>query len=330
MTESSLPWGGTSTGDATIAPYDDDEFSDMWALLMIHDRTEEGVLFTTHPSYNGLLEVTTPGGAAVEVDTGAAFVDGKLYTNTAAVSNTVSGVSVYWFIGLRKDFGAQTVRVFSRGTYLSRAAALSSVVQTDGVLWEIPLAVVLTDASGNVSTIYDERRFVQNMGGIYKIAETTNTASADFQFTSIPQVFSSLKLIGHLKSADTDGNIYLQFNGDGGGNYDYLIDTLDTTDDNVEATQTSSTTYIVIGDCTESGDILGAFGVLVIEIPGYRNTSYYKSAMGMSGHSGSGVTSTNSLANGIWRDTSAINQIDLVIGAAGAIAGSKVTLYGVI
>lgn len=330
MAESSLPWGGTSVGDATIAPYDDDEFSDMWALLMIHDRTEEGVLFTTHPTYSGLLGITTPGGATVSVASGAAFVDGKLYLNTATVSNTVSGASVYWFVGLRKDFGAQTVRVFVRGTYLSRAAALASVVQTDSVMWEIPLAVVLTSAAGNVSVIYDERRLVQNMGGIYKISETINTASGDFQFTSIPQVFSSLKLICHLKSADTDGNAYLRFNGDSAGNYAYLIDSLDNVDDNVEATSTSAVTAIVIGFITGSSDILGAYGVLVIDVPNYRNSSYYKSAFGISGHYGSGVTPHNSLANGVWSNTAAITQIDLLIGAAGAIAGSKVTLYGIV
>lgn len=160
MTEVSYPWEGTATGDAAEAPYSADMWSDLWSMLFHYDRTVQGVVPTNRSGFNGNLEVTGPGGAVVRVDTGIALVDGKVYTNSANVDNNVSGNAVYWLIGLTKDFAGQTVRVFARGTYASRAAALAALVQTDGTTWEIPLATVLTDAGGDVDTITDERNYV--------------------------------------------------------------------------------------------------------------------------------------------------------------------------
>lgn len=158
MTEISLMWGGTVLGDA--GPYTDDQFSDMVQHLITYSRATDGVLRSAKTGFTGELEVSTPGGATARVPTGAALVDGKLYTNSANVDFTVSGASVHWIIGLRKSWAAQTVRAFARGNYASAALALASLVQTDGVTWEIPLATVLTTAGGDVSSITDARAVI--------------------------------------------------------------------------------------------------------------------------------------------------------------------------
>ena len=158
MTEFSWHWGGTSIGHATQAPYDDEfDWATIWREMFTYNFVEEGVL----PGVGAELTISNPAGATVRVNSGRAIVHGKFYLNSAAVDNTVSGAAVYWIIGLRKSWAAKTVLVFARGSYASDAAAIASLVQTDGATWEIPLATVLTDGSGNVSVITDKRVFTR-------------------------------------------------------------------------------------------------------------------------------------------------------------------------
>lgn len=164
MTETSYFWGGTATGDASLAPYDDDEYSDFWSLIFNSNRDIQGVIPTSRTPYDNKLEVTNPAGATARVNEGAALVDGKLYKSDAVVDFTVSGNAVWWVIGLRKSWSAQTVRAFSRGTYAAESLALASLIQNDGTTWEIPLATIQTDGSGNVDTINDQRAYIHSAG----------------------------------------------------------------------------------------------------------------------------------------------------------------------
>lgn len=162
MTESSMVWGGTATGDAAAgnftAPYSDDEFSDMLAMILTYDRTTQGVIRSARTGYSGNLAVTNPAGVTIRVATGLALVDGKLYANSANVDNVVvapGGGSNFYRIVLRKDFAAQTVRIALIGPDI---AAFPAVTQTDGTTWEISLAgIEITSASA--ITITDERDY---------------------------------------------------------------------------------------------------------------------------------------------------------------------------
>lgn len=154
MTQVSYYWGGTVTGDAVQAPYSDDEFSDLWAILFLQDRTTQGVI----GGYNGTLFVSNPAGTTIRVISGAAIVDGKLYLNTANVDFTVTAPgagSNYYRIVLQKDWTAQTVRLAQLGP---NAVAPPAVTQSDGTTWEISLATVQI-TSGGVITITDTRDY---------------------------------------------------------------------------------------------------------------------------------------------------------------------------
>lgn len=161
--ESSMVWGGTATGDAAAgnftAPYSDDEFSDMLAMILTYDRTTQGVIQSAYAGYTGNLAVTNPAGVTIRVATGVALVDGKLYTNSANVDNVVVAPgegSNFYRIVLRKSFVAQTVRVALIGPDI---AAFPAVTQTDGTTWEISLAgIEITSAA--VVTVTDERQYV--------------------------------------------------------------------------------------------------------------------------------------------------------------------------
>lgn len=152
MTERSLYWGGTTIGDASLAPYDNDEFSDILRKLFIADRTIHGVVM----GYLNELAVTgtaTP----VSVGTGAAFLDGNFYEADAAVTVAIPTPAASTRIDrivLRKDFAGQTIRVTRiAGVEGGSAPALT---QSDGVTWDISLATV-SITTGGVITVTDTR-----------------------------------------------------------------------------------------------------------------------------------------------------------------------------
>jgi len=153
MAETSLPWSGTSIGDA--GPYSDDTWSDMYRKLFITDRTTQGVL----DGYANEIEIT---GATspVSVNTGAALVDGKFYENDSSANITVptpSGDTRIDRIVLRKSWSAQTVRLTRiEGV---EGGGVPALTQNDGVTWDIPLYQVSITTGGNI-TLTDERSFI--------------------------------------------------------------------------------------------------------------------------------------------------------------------------
>jgi hypothetical protein len=166
MTERSWLWGGTTIGDAALpepygAPYNDDMFSDLYAMLFTRDRASQGVIVTDNPSYSGLLQVTHSGGTTLSVASGIAMVDGKIFASDAAVTFNTSGNGTYYVVA-RKTWNVQTVRL----------ALVTSVVQLDGVTWDLPLATIVV--SGATHTITDTRgyaisgsspQFLKRVGG---------------------------------------------------------------------------------------------------------------------------------------------------------------------
>jgi len=156
MAQYSYYWGGTTVGDATLAPYDDDEFSDNWALLHTHSRVYQGVIYTATTTYSSMLACTNPAGTTIRIANGAALVDGKIFKNTANVDFAVSAPGAgtnYYTVVLQKDFAAQTVRLAMLGP---NALAYPTVTQNDGVLWEVAIWRVAITNAGAI-TITDVR-----------------------------------------------------------------------------------------------------------------------------------------------------------------------------
>ena len=155
MAQTSWPWGGLITGDATLAPYSADEWSDIWRKLFQRDRTLEGVL----PDYLNELAVTNPAGVTIRTASGGALVDGTFFDNTANVDQVVvapGGGSNFYRVVLEKDWALQTVRIALLGP---NVAAPDAVTQVDGVTWEISLATVEI-TSGSVVTVTDDRTYL--------------------------------------------------------------------------------------------------------------------------------------------------------------------------
>lgn len=171
MTESSFFWNDNGIGDASLSPYSDYEFvSEVFRFVLQYDRETMGPIDTGDPAYTGGL-VVNAGAGQVTVQTGVALVDGSFYKNSAAVIVAILTPAASTRVDrivLRKDFGAQTVRIFRiAGT---EGAGAPSITQTDGVTWDVKLATV-SITTGGVITVTQEAVAVRSpLGPGYKFA----------------------------------------------------------------------------------------------------------------------------------------------------------------
>lgn len=152
MTQKSWPWSGTAVGDATLAPYTNKFFADMFQLLNVYDRTTMGVVDTGHASYPGGLLVN-PGAGFVTVQSGVGVSDGMWLTNDAAVNLTPDDTPTLRtdLVVIQKDVTAQTARlVLLKGT--DGSAVPPSLTQSLAI-WEIPLAEVPITAGPTIGAV---------------------------------------------------------------------------------------------------------------------------------------------------------------------------------
>ncbi len=157
MAEISLPWDGNSAsgGVGDCGPYAANTWDDLYRFTFITDQhATEGVLV------GALSQLAVTGASSpVSVASGAAYVNGKFYKNTAAKNvdvPTPTGATRIDRIVLRADYAAQTVRIARLAG--AEGGAAPALTQNDGVIWEISLAQVSITTAG-VITITDERAF---------------------------------------------------------------------------------------------------------------------------------------------------------------------------
>lgn len=162
MTERSRFWDGTTTGDATDAPYDaGTEFARVLrALLPNGERSANkgGVVFDAN-GYND-YNATTPGANTARIASGLGWVQGSWHESDANVDFSIPTPSVSTRVDrivLRKSWSAQTVRLTRiAGTEGSGAPAMTQVF---GTTWDVPLWNVSITTGGTI-TFSNQREYV--------------------------------------------------------------------------------------------------------------------------------------------------------------------------
>jgi hypothetical protein len=168
-------------------------------------------------------------------------------------------------------------------------------------------------------------------GGSYEsIATVTSTGSAgSMTFTSIPSTYTHLQIRGILRTNDTGAwnNQQMLFNSDTGSNYKshYL------------SGDGSSATAGAVAGSNNFNDFMrgasnsltsGIFGVAVMDILNYADTSKYKTFRALQGgdSNGAGVVG---ITSGVWMSTAAISTITINPSGGTAIQYSSFALYGI-
>lgn len=151
------------------------------------------------------------------------------------------------------------------------------------------------------------------------IATTTASGStASITFSSISSSFTDLILVGNFTLA-TNAGLFLRFNGDTGSNYSYtrLIGTGSAASSARDSNQTQ--TQISAGDLSQASNF-------VSHIQNYSNATTNKTLLTRFDNP-AGATCA---FVGLWRDTSAINSVEIRTGGANFNSGGTFTLYGLL
>ncbi len=172
-------------------------------------------------------------------------------------------------------------------------------------------------------------------GGLVKLDEKIAGAggSASFDFTNISQAFRHLRIELYARSDDTvltSRSVRVQFNGDGGANYDFqrLIGSAAVAGADEFLAQSSG----AMGEIPASNVGVGAnlFGQSDALIAYYTQATNNKMLTVLSGRK-LGTASGNMLLQHVacfWRSNAAITQVALFPGVGNFAEGSIATLYG--
>lgn len=148
MTEISRPWNGTSVGDA--GPYSDAHWHQLYRAIIGYGagRANNGVFLSSGTQPNDGLRVTaqSPVSASVNVNPGAALIQGIAYMNDAvqalAITPNVSGNPRIDMIVVQVDYALQTARLAVRLGAPAASPSRPSLIQWANIMWEIPIAYI--------------------------------------------------------------------------------------------------------------------------------------------------------------------------------------------
>jgi len=165
---------------------------------------------------------------------------------------------------------------------------------------------------------------------------TVGTATTTVTFSSIPATFTHLQIRASLQTERATyplNKIFWRFNSDTASNYSSHA----VYGDGSSATSAVENTTAISGFdnfSTNTGNSSEVYGVLIMDILDYANTSKYKTSRALSGFDVNGTIATYGgrvgLTSGNWRSTSAITSVTFTVdNAANFSADSKFALYGV-
>lgn len=158
------------------------------------------------------------------------------------------------------------------------------------------------------------------------IATTTiSSATHPVTFSSIPSTYTDLIAVISPIATAGNYNLSLRFNSDTGSNYSYvgLFFNADNSA-NAYAGREGNITFFPTGTNIAT---VNPYPVIV-QIPNYSNTTTFKTTFSRVARE----TYAQTASAGLWRSTSAINEISFILTGGGSTtfkAGTIITLFGI-
>jgi hypothetical protein len=168
-------------------------------------------------------------------------------------------------------------------------------------------------------------------GGDLVLIDEQAPTGATVTFSSIPNTYRDLHVVvrGRSNRAATFTGVLVQFNNDTGGNYDNQH--MQGTNATVQAAQTFGGTSIPIGYVTGTTASSNVPSTCAVRIFDYRGTTFHKQVISEA-FLKIGTSSGNMFIEkrgGEWRNSSAITEIDVICDSGSFLAGTVVSLYGI-
>jgi len=183
----------------------------------------------------------------------------------------------------------------------------------------------ILDSIGSVKA-YGWGRFASPPGNFDSIATFTVSSSpqTSFDFTSIPSTFTHLQLRYTARNTSENRFVRIRFNNDTtASNYFYHV--ANGTGSTITAGYENNAMYGPRVNSTTSTD---AFGIGIVDILDYRNTSKNTTIRGYGGFDRNGAGDIDFLG-GVWMNTSAITSIQLDAVVGNYAQYSQFALYGI-
>ena len=158
------------------------------------------------------------------------------------------------------------------------------------------------------------------------IASATGTGSSGtITFSSIPSTYVALQLRMNWIATVSGNGCLLQINGDTGSNYDNHW--LRGNGTAASASQGINTAANYLPTIITGSDTTYAT-TSIVDIHNYQSTTQYKTIRSFGGldKNGSGEVV---LVSGLWRNTNAINSLQIYMGSGSFTTGSTFALYGI-
>lgn len=150
--------------------------------------------------------------------------------------------------------------------------------------------------------------------------QTLGSAAASVTFSSIPSTYTDLRLVvAATSSSGSNIDAYVRFNSDSGTNYSATY--LYGNGTSAGSGRTSNATLIYL---TQATAISSTQTNRLVDVMNYSNATTYKTMLMRENDT---ANATGTLV-GLWRSTSAINQI-VITGSANFATGSVFSLYGI-
>jgi hypothetical protein len=178
------------------------------------------------------------------------------------------------------------------------------------------IGIIASGISGNLTPTSDFYSIQSNVLG---------SSSSTITFNSVPSTYRHLQLRVWASSSTLNADIYVYLNNESSSaNYQTIY--WGSNGSNVPGGAQSATPGAYLGlNATASGYPWAA----TMNIYDYKNTNAWKSMITNSG-SDRNDTSTGTLYHhgSIWKNTSAVSRVDVVVAGATFVAGSVFALYG--
>lgn len=333
MTQLSYPWSCTATGDGGPASYSLDIVEDTNKFFSNLNPDEAGVVYWTQSPNAGLLAPTNPSAGVVRIASGVGVVEGWVYTNDANVDFDINAdagnASATDIIVLQRDLSAQTVRL----ARIKGAASTKATVTQTAAIWEVVIAEVVLTAGGLFSSLVDVRKLaVTPVGTMIKIDEVEVTVAVGaITFSSIPQLFSTLKVFGTARDdgAGTPSAVLPIVINAAAANHDSVSTEADSTPATTIASATGGAAWVFLKVPT-SGSTANSFGSFELTFPQYSETVVFKTILAQYNYLDTAGLLVVGTAAGWHTLIAAITDISFDPILNNFDVGSKISLYGIV
>ena len=154
----------------------------------------------------------------------------------------------------------------------------------------------------------------------------SGSSTTSINFNSISSSYTDLVVVCSAANTTTSTNMLIRFNSDSSSLYSQT--TISGTGSAAGSNRYSNQSAIYVIERHEMTSAANSYSTSIINIQNYSNTNIFKSVLSRSGTVNSSAAGTDQTVS-LWRSTSAITSVTLLVNAGAFAAGSTFSLYGI-